>query len=316
MHKLKLAENILDLIGNTPMLKLKKISQGIPAEIWAKVEYANPSGSVKDRIAIAMLVEAERAGIIDTTTKIIEPTTGNTGIALAMVCAIKGYQMIAVMPEAASVERRKMMNLLGAKVEVVKCVDKNKGVTKEDIKNLMKRLEELRTQYTDSFVLNQFTNPANPNAHAQITAQEILEQTNGKINAFVAACGTGGTFSGVARALKQKNSAIRCVVVEPSGSPVLSGGKPGFHKIQGIGEGFIPEVMDVNLVDEIKQVDDDQAIMTTRRLWKEQGIMAGISSGANVYASLQVGKTLRPGNIIITILPDSGLRYFSTELFE
>lgn len=309
-------ENVLSLIGNTPMVKLKRISKDIHAEIWAKLEYYNPSGSVKDRIALKMLEEAERRNQITKGGVIIEPTSGNTGISLALVCALKGYKMIAVMPEAVTVERRRIVELFGGKVELVKCVNKKKGVTKEDMEGVVARAKELTERFPNSFMPNQFTNEDNPKAHAEYTANEILKQTKGKFSAFVAACGTGGTFTGIARVLKEKRPEIKRVVVEPRGSAVISGCEPGHHKIQGIGEGFVPEVMDTELVDETIQVSDKEAIATTRRLWKEEGIMAGFSGGANVFASLKVGKDMNRGEVVVTIIPDNGSRYLSVKEFQ
>jgi cysteine synthase len=312
---MKLAESTLDLIGNTPMVKLARLSQKIPAEIWVKLEYFNPSGSIKDRIAHMMIAEAEKRGAIKPGYTIIEPTSGNTGIALSYIAAIKGYNMIAVMPEVESAERIKMMELLGAKVELVKCVDKDKGLTKDDVENALKRAQELCTQIPNSFMPNQFTNPDNPKAHRETTAKEIIAQTNnGQFQAFVAACGTGGTFTGISSVLKEKYPAIKRYVVEPSTSAVLSGCAPGFHNIQGIGEGFIPEVMNINLADELIQTSDQEAVTTARSLWKE-GVLSGLSGGANVAAALKIGQNMQPGETIVTIIPDTGLRYFSTELF-
>jgi len=308
-------ESALELVGNTPMVKLKQISKDIPAEIWAKLEFYNPSGSVKDRIALKMIEEAEKRGDLKKGSTIIEPTSGNTGIALAFVCALKGYPMIAVLPEAVSDERRMIMEKLGAKVELVTCCDKGKGITKKDMETVVERAKELARQTQDSFMPNQFDNEDNPKAHAETTAEEILVQTNGKISAFVAACGTGGTFTGVARVFKERAPKVKMVAVEPSASAVLSGQEPGFHRIQGIGEGFIPNVLCVELADEIVTVNCDDAFETCRRLWREEGIMGGISSGANVHAALKVGKDMNKGDIIVTLIPDTGLRYFSTELF-
>ena len=308
----KPVESALELIGNTPMVKLKEISKDIPAEIWAKVEYLNPSGSIKDRIALKMIEEAEKRGQIDKDTVIIEPTSGNTGIALAMVCARKGYRMISVVPEAVSRERQLVVKLYGGKAEVTDCVCKEKGVTKEDMECVLERAQELLKEYPNSYMPNQFENEDNTKAHVETTAVEILEQTQGRFHAFVAACGTGGTFSGVARVLKEKHPDILKVMVEPCGSAVISGCEPGHHKIQGIGEGFIPGVMEVNLIDKIIQVSDEEAIKTAHCLWKEEGIMAGISSGANVFASLEIGKDMKEGDVIVTLIPDNGLRYLST----
>lgn len=308
-------DSVLELIGSTPMVKLKRISREIPAEIWAKLEYLNPSGSIKDRIALRMIEEAERSGKITAGATIIEPTSGNTGIALALVCALKGYRMIAVVPEAVSSERRMLVEQLGGRVEVVKD-DGIEGVSKKDMEGVVRRARELVAKIPNSFMPDQFVNESNPRAHVETTAAEILEQTNGRLNAFVAACGTGGTFTCVAQVLKSTRPEVRNIAVEPSGSAVLSGRASGHHLIQGIGEGFIPKVMRQDLADEIVAVSDDEAFATARRLWKEEGIMGGISSGANVYAALKVGANMKPGSVIVTIIVDSGLRYLSTELFQ
>jgi len=314
---MKPVESILSLVGNTPLVKLGRISKDIPAQIWAKLEYYNPSGSVKDRIALRMLEEAERRGEITKGAVIVEPTSGNMGIALALVCALKGYQMVAVMPEAMSSERRMLLEYLGAKVEVIpSCEDAGKGFTKEDIERTLERAREIVEATPNSFMPNQFENPDNPRTHAETTALEILEQTEGRFDAFVAACGTGGTFSGVARAIKGRYPQIRMVVVEPARAAVMSGCEAGFHKIQGIGEGFVPCTMDVDMADEIIQVDDDEALQTARRLARAEGILTGISGGANVFASLKLGKEMRTDGVIVTVIPDNALRYFSTELFE
>lgn len=310
-------ENILGLIGHTPIVKLKKISAGLPGEIWAKLEFMNPSGSVKDRIALRMLEEAEREGKIRTGGTIVEPTSGNTGIAMALVCAVKGYRMIAVMPAAMSEERRKIMELLGAKVELVPTRDNTPGLfTKEDIENTMARATEIQANTPNSYMPNQFCNPVNPLAHEETTAQEIIEQTGGNLHAFVAACGTGGTFSGVARVLKKRFPKIKNIVVEPATNAVLSGEEPGTHKQQGIGEGFIPEVMDTSLPDEIAKVSDEEAISMARRLAREEGILTGFSGGANVAAAAAVAKNAPAGGVVLTLIPDNALRYLSTELCD
>jgi len=310
------ADSMLDLIGNTPMVKLKRISKGLPAEIWAKLEFMNPSGSVKDRIALRMIEDAERKGIIKKGSTIIEPTSGNTGIALAFVCALKGYRMIAVMPECNSLERRMLVQLYGGEVDIVKCVDKERGVTKTDMINVCNRARELAEKIPDSFIPDQFSNPENPKAHEVTTAREIIRQTEGRFHAFVASCGTGGTFTGVARYLKRKFPEITTAVVEPSGSAVLSGEKPGFHRIQGIGEGFIPETMDLKVADRIIKVSDEDALAMTFRLLKEEGILCGISSGANVHASVELAKTMKKGQVIVTLIPDSAMRYLTTKEFQ
>jgi cysteine synthase A len=306
--------NILELIGNQPLVRLQRLTKDIPAEILIKVEYFNPSGSIKDRIALYMLDEAEKRGEITPDTTIIEPTSGNTGIALSMVSAVKGYKMIAVMPEAASLERRRSMQLFGAQVELTKCVDKTKGVTEADVKFAIKRARELHQIIPNSYMPNQFENMDNVKIHAKATAQEILAQTSGKFNVFIAAVGTGGTFSGISKVLQQKYPLIKRIAVEPAASAVLSGNKSGFHHIEGIGEGFIPQVMDTALIDEIVKISDKEALQTARLLWRNEGIMAGISAGANVAAALKIGKTMHAGEVIVTIIPDFGFRYFSAGL--
>jgi cysteine synthase A len=297
------------------MVKLKRISRDIPAEVWAKLEFYNPGCSVKDRIALKMLEEAEKRGQINKNTVIIEPTSGNTGVALSLVCSIKGYKMIAVLPEAVSIERRMLIELFGGQVELIKCVDKDKGVTKDDMENVVNRAEELARELPNAFMPDQFRNEDNPLAHAETTSAEILEQTGGDFKAFVAAAGTGGTFTGIARILKEKHPEIQNVVVEPLGSAVMSGCDPCHHKIQGIGEGFIPDVMDVGLTDLIIKVSDKEAINTARRLWKEEGVTSGISGGANVFASLQLGTDMKEGDVIVTIIADCGMKYLSTKEF-
>lgn len=312
----KPVDDILSLIGNTPMIKLKRISKDCPAEVWAKLESYNPSGSVKDRIALKMIEEAEKRGDISKGTTIVEPTSGNTGIGLALVCAIKGYRMIAVMPEAMSEERVKVIKQLGAQVVVVpSCKSAEYGFTKEDIERTLARAIEIVNETPNSYLPNQFENPDNPKMHSETTAMEILEQTGGKFEAFVAASGTGGTFSGVAEVLKKKFPNIKRVVVEPDSSAVMSGGEPDFHKIQGIGEGFIPENMNMDLVDDIIRVDDQTAISTAQLLAKKEGVLCGFSGGANVFAALKVGQSLGEGSVVVTIIPDNANRYFSTEIF-
>jgi cysteine synthase A len=312
-----ISENILDLIGNTPIVKLKKISKDLPGEIWAKLEFMNPSGSVKDRIALRMLEAAERESRIKPGATIVEPTSGNTGVALAMVCAVKGYRLIAVMPAAMSEERRKIMEFFGAKVELVPTRDNIPGVfAKEDIENTMARAKEIQASTPNSFMPNQFCNPVNPLAHAETTAEEIVTETGGRLHAFVAACGTGGTFSGVARILKERFPNVKNVVVEPATAAVISGDEPGTHIQQGIGEGFIPDVMDTSLADGIAKVSDEDAINMARRLAREEGILTGFSGGANVAAAVTEAAQAPEGGVVLTLIPDNAFRYLSTELLE
>jgi len=303
---MKMAKNILELIGHTPIVRLNRVTREVKPEIWAKLELFNPTGSVKDRIALYMIEQAERKGVLKKGGVIVGPTPGNTGIALAAVAAIKGYRMIAVMSEAMSLERRRIIKAFGGEVVLTPA--------KEDAAGAISKAQEIVRTTPNSFMPDQFTNFDNIQAHKETTAREILEQTQGKLDVVVIAAGTGGTFSGVAEVLKKEIPEIKCVVVEPAGSAVLSGCEPGLHKIQGIGEGFIPECLKTHLCDEVVSVSDDQAISMARRLAREEGILAGISSGANVYASLQVASKMERGKIL-TFIPDSGQRYLTNELF-
>jgi len=306
---MNIANNITELIGNTPMVRLSKISAGCYAEIIGKVESFNPAGSVKDRIGFSMIADAEQQGIINRETVIIEPTSGNTGIGLACTCAVKGYRLMIVMPESMSIERRKLLKSFGAELVLTPAGEGMKGAIAE--------AEALAEKYDNSFIPYQFRNSSNPDIHRVTTAEEIWSDTDGKVDIFICGVGSGGTFTGISETLKQKNPAIRTIALEPEASPVLSGGTPGKHNIQGIEPGFIPEVMNMDIVDEIIKVSDDHAVSTAKELISKEGILCGISSGAAVYAALQVAK--RPenrGKMIVTILPDTGERYLSTELFN
>lgn len=299
------------IIGNTPLLELSHIekSEGVGARVFAKLEYFNPAGSVKDRIGKAMLDDAEEKGLLKPTTTIIEPTSGNTGIGLASVAAARGYRIIIVMPETMSVERRKLMKAYGAELVLT---EGSKGM-----KGAIAKAEELHAEIEDSFIPSQFTNPANPAIHKVTTGPEIWEQLDGKVDAFVAGVGTGGTITGVGAFLKEKNPDIKVFAVEPQDSPVLSEGRSGAHKIQGIGAGFVPEVLDTKVYDEVIPVSNDDAFATGRRIGKEEGILVGISSGAAAFAALKVAS--RPefaGKNVVVLLPDSGDRYLSTALYE
>lgn len=305
--KAPIYDSVLDMIGSTPMLRLNKMGRGLKAEILVKMEFMNPTCSVKDRIALFMIEEAERRGDLKPGATIVEPTTGNTGIALSLVASLKGYKMIVVMPEFVSKERRIICETLGAKVVLTK---KEVGIP-----GVLQKAHEILETTPGAFMPHQFENINNPLAHQRTTGKEIVAQTGGKLDVFVAAAGTGGTISGVARALRKKVPGVRIVIVEPAGSPVLSGGKAGYHKIEGIGEGFIPGVLDTSLYDEVVTVTDDEAMQTARRLAKEEGVLAGISSGANVFAALKLAKRMKKGRIV-TLLPDCALRYLSTDLFS
>lgn len=305
-----IAKQLTDLVGNTPLLEFSNFNKrhGIKATLIGKLEYFNPAGSVKDRVALAMIEDAEANGRLQPGATIIEPTSGNTGVGLAFVSAVKGYKLILTMPETMSLERRQLLQALGANLVLTPGAEGMKGA--------IAKAEALRDEITGSIILQQFENPANPAQHVRTTAQEIWRDTDGKVDIFVAAVGTGGTISGVGKGLKAHNPNIRIVAVEPANSPVLSGGKPGPHKIQGIGAGFIPKTYDGSVVDEIIQVRDEAAFQTSRELAQTEGLLVGISSGAAVCTALQLAQ--RPENAdktIVALLPDTGERYLSTGLF-
>ena len=303
----RVAENVLELIGSTPMVKLNKIVGQDSAEILAKLESSNPGGSVKDRICLSMVEDAEKKGLLKPGSTIIEPTSGNTGIGLAMVAAVRGYKCILTMPETMSLERIYILKSYGAEVVLTPGAEGMLGA--------IKKAEELLKKIPNSFIPQQFKNEANSEIHRKTTAQEILKVTDGKVDAFVAGVGTGGTITGVGEALRKKNPKIRIVAVEPKTSAVLSGKKPGPHKIQGIGAGFIPDVLNRDIIDEIITVYDSDAFKTSRRLAKEEGLFVGISAGAAVLAALKVAKDLGKGKTVVVILPDTGERYFSMEQY-
>ena len=314
---MNIVTNITELIGNTPSvsvdkfsLDLTRINKNSKARVVAKLEYFNPGNSVKDRIALAMVETAEKEGrIIPGKTTLIEPTSGNTVIALAYISAVKGYRLILTMPETMSVERRMLLKAFGAELVLTPGAKGMKGAIEKSI--------ELNTEIKDSIVLDQFSNPANPEVHRKTTALEIWRDTEGKVDFFVSGVGTGGTITGVASAIKSLNPDFKAIAVEPEKSPVLSGGQPGPHKIQGIGAGFIPKVIDLSLVDEIIQVSEEDAIRTARELARQEGLLVGISSGAAAYAALKVAERQEnEGKLIVVLLPDFGERYISTVLFE
>jgi len=306
--KMRIANDVTELIGRTPLVRLGRIAKDLGAEVVGKLESFNPCGSVKDRIGLSMIEAAEKEGLIKEDTILAEPTSGNTGISLAFVAAVKGYRLILVMPETMSLERRSLLKAFGADLILTP--------GSEGMKGAVKKAEELAAQDRRVFIPQQFKNPANPAIHRQTTAREIWEDTAGKVDILVSGVGTGGTLTGVAQVIKKKKSTFKAIAVEPTDSAVLSGREPGSHKIQGIGAGFIPEVLDTQLIDEVIQVKNEEAIEATRRLIKEEGILAGISSGAAVSAALKVAEREdSEGKLIVVILPDTGERYLSTDLF-
>ena len=301
------ADSLLDLIGNTPVVRLNRIVPPGSAEIWAKLEAFNPGGSVKDRICLAMIADAERSGRLRPGATIVEPTSGNTGIGLALVCAIKGYRLILTMPDTMSEERRSLLTAYGAKLVLTPDTRGMHGA--------IRKAEEIVTEHPDYFMPQQFANPANPEIHRRTTALELLAQFE-RIDAFVAGVGTGGTITGVGEVLRERMPGVRIIAVEPAASPVLSGGEPGFHTIQGWGAGFVPEILNTSVYHEVMSVPDGAAAACTRRLAKEEGILGGISCGGACIAALEVAKRLGAGKVVVTVFPDTGERYLTTDLFH
>lgn len=306
---MKIANDVTELVGNTPLVRIRRLSEGCVAEIVAKLEFFNPAHSVKDRIGVSMIVAAEQAGLIGPDTIILEPTSGNTGIALAFVCAARGYKCVLTMPDTFSMERRQLLRAYGAELVLTP--------GSEGMPGAVRKAEEMAAADPRYFIPQQFKNPANPEIHRQTTAEEIWVDTDGKVDILVAGVGTGGTITGVGEVIKSRKPSFRVVAVEPDASPVLSGGQKGPHKIQGIGAGFIPEVLNTHIYDEVVRVKDEDALETARRMAREEGLLVGISSGAVMWAALQVAR--RPeneGKLIVVIIPSFGERYLSTVLFS
>jgi cysteine synthase A len=306
---MRIAKDVTELIGNTPLVRLNKVTENVGANVFAKLEDYNPGGSVKDRLGLALIDDAEKRGILKEDSVVIEPTSGNTGIALALVCAVRGYRVILTMPESMSVERRNLIQAFGAEIKLTPA--------EEGMKGAIAKARDLEEKYEHGFIPMQFDNQANVEMHKKTTAQEVWNDTDGKVDIFVAGVGTGGTITGVGEVLKEKNKEIQIVAVEPADSPVLSGGEPGKHKIQGIGAGFIPSIMNLDVLDEVFTVGNEEAMEMARTLTTREGIFSGISSGAIIHAALEIGK--RPENKdknIVAIVCDTGERYLSTPLYN
>ena len=305
---IRIAENVTQLVGNTPLVKINKLTKGVGATIVAKLEYYNPCGSVKDRIGVSMIEDAEKNGIIDKDSILVEPTSGNTGIALAFVCAVKGYRLILTMPETMSAERKGMLRAFGAELVLTP--------GSQGMKGAIDKADEIIKKNPKAIMLQQFMNAANPEAHRKTTAEEIWRDTDGLVDAVVAGVGTGGTITGISEVLKARKPSFQAIAVEPEASPVLSGGQPGAHKIQGIGAGFVPDVLNTKIIDRIVKVSNDDAFRTARRMVQEEGIFCGISSGAAMWAALEIaGESEFKNKMIVVIVPSLGDRYLSTELF-